>query len=211
MRTTGGGGFAATGRKGLIDLSGWIWQSCHMKFFLAVVVALMAWTPLMAKTISVVTVFEPISMHGTDGGEALSGSDEVFQATVIRRSMVLSGAFPESLIEAIKTPHKLPTNDPEYVVDEVNLLMLCRIGIEAEMRDEGLLVTFDLSKASIPDEVDATLRQVMRLAIFAVRQTLELYQAPQPDALAVVLRLRGLNEATESLKDLEMSFEISGQ
>ena len=181
-----------------------------MKFHLLAIFAMVVSMPIMAKTISVMTVFEPISMHGTDGGEALSDSDEVFQATVISRSMVLSGAFPETLIESIVTPHKLPTNDPSYLVDEVNLLILCRIGIAAEMGDDGLVVTFDMSKASIPDEVDATMRQVMRLAIYAVRQTLESYQAPQPNSLAVTIRLEGLTATNESLSDLELSFEAGG-
>lgn len=167
--------------------------------------------PASATTISLMTVFEPISIHGTDGGESLTDSGEVFQATVIHRAMVLSGAFPETLVEAIKTPHRLPANDPNYQVDEVNLLILCRIGLAAEMTEDGLAITFHMGDARIPDEVDATLRQVTRLSILAVRKTLEIYQAPQPDPLRVVIRLAGLDESTESLRDLEQPFEISGQ
>lgn len=166
--------------------------------------------PVSATTISVVTVFEPISMHGTDGGESLTESEEVFQATVIHRSMVLSGAFPEVLVGAIKSPHRLPTNDPNYQVGEVNLLILCGIGLEAEMVGDRLVVTFDLGRAEIPEEVDATLRQVMRLSIFAVRKTLEAYQAPQMGPLPVIIRIEGLDESTDSLSDLEQSYEIAG-
>lgn len=165
---------------------------------------------LKATTLSVVPIFEPISLHGTDVDGALTNSDEALQATVVRRPMALSGAFPETLVEATRTPHRLATNDPQYDVEEVNLLELCAIGIAAEMTREGLVVVLDVSEAEIPREVDATLRQVMKLTALAVRRTLEVYQEPQPEALKVFLKIKGEGVVMDSLRDLEGHYLIEG-
>lgn len=166
--------------------------------------------PLAATTISVVPVFEPISLHDTDVDEVITDTGEALQATVISRPMALTGAFPETLIESIRTPHKLPNNNPNYDVEEVNLLVLCNIGISAELTDDGLTVKFDVAKLSIPEGVDLTVRQVLKLGIVAVRKTLEIYQTPQPDPLVVKIRIVGTDEGTVSLTDLDSEFELEG-
>lgn len=166
--------------------------------------------PLAATTISVVPVFEPVSLHETDVDEVITDTGEALQATVISRPMALTGAFPETLIEAIRTPQKLPSNNPNYTVEEANLLVLCNIGISAEVDEEGLLVKFDVSELSIPDGVDLTIRQVLKLGIVAVRKTLEIYQAPQADPLIVRIRITGTAEGTESLTELDSEFELEG-
>ena len=88
--------------------------------------------------------------------------------------------------------------------------MLCNIGISAEVDEEGLLVKFDVSELSIPDGVDLTIRQVLKLGIVAVRKTLEIYQAPQADPLIVRIRITGTAEGTESLTELDSEFELEG-
>lgn len=163
-----------------------------------------------ATTISVVPVFEPVSLHGTDVDEVITETGEALQATVISRPMALTGAFPETLVESIRTTHKLPSNNPNYTVEEVNLLVLCGIGISAEMTDDGLLVKFDVEALSIPEGVDLTVRQVLKLGIVAVRKTLEAYQAPQTDTLAVRIRIVGTGEGNASLTELDSAFELAG-
>ncbi|BCX49214.1 hypothetical protein HAHE_31220 [Haloferula helveola] len=165
---------------------------------------------LCATTISVVPVFEPLSLHGTDVDEAVSETGEALQATVMSRPMALSGAFPETLIEAVRTPHRLPSNDPNYVVDEANLLVLCRIGISAEMDEDGILVQFNVADLAIPQGIDLTVRQVLKLGIVAVRKTVEAYQAPQTDKLKVRVRILGTDEGTDSLRELDCEFEVKG-
>ena len=98
-----------------------------MKALLAFAVLL---SPLAATTISVVPVFEPVSLHETDVDEVITDTGEALQATVISRPMALTGAFPETLIESIRTPLKLPSNNPNYTVEEANLLVLCNIGLQ---------------------------------------------------------------------------------
>lgn len=180
----------------------------RMKFLLILVVLAL---PGPATTISVVPVFEPISLHGTDVDEIITETGEALQATVISRPMALTGAFPESLVDAIRTPHRLPGNNPNYLVEEANLLVLCDIGIGAEVTDDGLLVRLNVAELAIPEGVDLTVRQVLKLGLVAVRKTLEAYQAPQTDPLRVLVRIMGTDEGTASLKDLDSEFTLPGQ
>lgn len=166
---------------------------------------------MLATTISVVAIHEPLSMHGTDVDGGITETGEALQATVGSRSMALTGAFPEVLVEAIRTPHKLPTNNPNYQIEEVNLLVLCDIGIRAELKDDGLHVELNVSRLSIPEEVDLTARQVLRLAQVAIRRTLEDHQRSQPESLQVQISIAGTDDGTAPLKDLETTYRIGGE
>lgn len=158
---------------------------------------------LMATTISVVPIYEPISLHGTDVDDAVSEYGDSLQAAVMARPMALSGAFPEELVTSVATSHRLPTNHANYKVEEVNLLVLCGIGLDARMVDGTLVVSLDISEIAIPQEISLTVRQVLNLGIEAVRRTLSHYQNPQADGLPVRIRIRGTDESTASLTDLD--------
>lgn len=161
-----------------------------------------------ATTIMVVPVYEPLSLHGTDGDEAISDTGEALQACVMSRPMAMTGAFPEVLVEAIRSPHLIPTNNPNYKVQEANLLVLANIGINAELTREGLVVTLDVSQLAIPVEVDLTARQILKLAIVALRKTLEQHQQIQTDELSVTLVVEGADESKAGLKDLGTNFKV---
>jgi len=163
-----------------------------------------------ATTITMVPIYEPLSLHGTDGDEVISDTGEALQATVMPRPMALTGAFPETLVDSICTPHKIPTNNPNYKVLEANLLVLCHIGLAAELSADGLHVRLDVSKLSIPAEVDLTSRQVLKLAIVAVRKTLEEYQKPQTGGLTVFIEIIGVDQAKASLTDLSAKILLPG-
>ena len=164
--------------------------------------------PLAATTMSLVPVFEPLSMHGTDVDEGITETGEALQATVASRPMALTGAFPEVLIESIRSPHRFPTNNPNYKVEEANLLVLCNIGIAAETKEDGLHIGLDVAGLSIPEPVDLTARQVLKLALVAIRRTLEAYQVPQTDPLKVQVAIVGTDEGTASLQDLGIAFTL---
>lgn len=172
--------------------------------------ALLACGALSASTITVVPVYEPLSLHGTDGDDVISDVGEALQASVMPRPMALTGAFPEVLVDSIRTPHQVPTNNPNYKVTETNLLVLCDIGINGRLTEGGLVVTFDISKLSIPPEVDLTSRQVLKLALIAVRKTLEDYQRPQVDPLNVTVVVEGADEAKATLQDIGTKFTLGG-
>jgi hypothetical protein len=178
------------------------------KLLAAVMVAWLGWAGARASTIMVVPVFEPLSLHGTDGDEAISDTGEALQACVMSRPMAMTGAFPEVLVDAIRSPHLVPTNNPNYKVQEANLLVICNIGISGEMSTEGLIVRLDVAQLAIPTEIDLTARQILKLAIVALRKTLEVYQGPQTQPLAVTLVIEGADEGRANLKDLGARFTV---
>lgn len=180
-----------------------------MKILISALLAgFLAWVSASATTIMVVPVFEPLSLHGTDGDEAISDTGEALQACVMSRPMALTGAFPETLVDSIRSPHLIPTNNPHYKVQEANLLVLANIGIGSEMTTDGLIVRLDVSQLAIPPEVDLTARQILKLAIVALRKTLEEYQRAQTNPLAVSLVIEGADEAKAGLRDLNAKFVI---
>ncbi len=180
-----------------------------MRIFIAALVAgWFSWLSAQATTIMVVPVFEPLSLHGTDGDEAISDTGEALQACVMSRPMAMTGAFPEVLVDAIRSPHMVPTNNPNYKVQEANLLVICNIGISGEMNSEGLMVRLDVAQLAIPTEIDLTARQILKLAIVALRKTLEVYQEPQTQPLAVTLVIEGADEGRANLRDLGARFTI---
>ncbi len=182
-----------------------------MKILLAALsAACLAWSTATATTIMVVPIYEPLSLHGTDGDEAISDTGEALQACVMARPMAMTGAFPEVLIDAIRSPHLIPTNNPNYKIQEANLLVLANIGISGEMTPEGLTVRLDVAQLRIPTEVDLTSRQILKLIIVAIRKTLEVYQAPQTGTLAVTLIIEGADETKANLLDLGAQFVIGG-
>jgi hypothetical protein len=176
-----------------------------IRILICAMVSLMA---ASASTITVVPIYEPLSLHGTDGDEAISDVGEALQASVMARPMALTGAFPEVLIDSIKSPHQVPTNNPNYKVVEANLLVICDILIGGKMTEDGLLVSLDITNLTIPPEVDLTSRQVLKLALIAVRKTLEEYQRPQTQPLKVTVEIDGAVEGKASLADLGVKFTI---
>jgi hypothetical protein len=182
-------------------------QNPLMKF-LPLVISVFFTAQALASTITVVPIYEPLSLHGTDGDEAISDIGEALQASVMARPMALTGAFPEVLVDSIKSAHQIPTNNPNYKVTEVNLLVLCNIGISGKMTEEGLQVNLDITQLAIPQDVDLTSRQVLKLVLIAVRKTLEEYQRPQPHPLAVSVVIDGAVEAKASLADLGVKFTL---
>lgn len=162
-----------------------------------------------ASTITAVPIFEPLSLHGTDGDEAISEIGEALQAAVMSRPMALTGAFPEVLVDAIRSPHAIPTNHPNYQVKEANLLVLCKVDLVGEMTAAGLLVRFNIANLAIPPEVDLTSRQVLRLALVALRKTLEAYQTHQQQALKVTVVVEGADEGKAALRELGGKFEVA--
>lgn len=163
---------------------------------------------LVATTLTVMAIHEPLSLHGTDGDDVISDIGEALQASVMPRPMALTGGFPEALVEAIRSPHLLPTNHPYYKVQEVNLLVLCKVGIAAEKTENGLLVKLDVAEMQIPPAVDLTKRQVLKLAIVAVRRTIEEYQKSQAEALEISLVINNADEKDAVLRELNAKFTV---
>ncbi len=174
----------------------------------SVFLSLLLACPCFATTIAIVPIYEPLTLHGTDAADIITDIGEALQATVMPRPMALTGAIPEALVEAIRTPHPIPTNAPNYKVKEANLLVLCDLTLAAEMTAEGMTVTLDVSKIIIPEEVDMTARQLIRITFAALQKTLEVYQQQQTQPLHVDIKITGTTEKNATLKDLEATFIV---
>jgi hypothetical protein len=161
-----------------------------------------------AITVEVVQLYQPVSLHGTDGVGDDEGGEDAFQAAVFSRPAAISGAIPEDLVKAIAMPHKIISNSPAYDVEDANLLTLCKMVLTAEMKNDKLLVRLDLTAFTIPEDVDLTARQVVRLTIIAIRQTLTDYYRRLQASLEVSVGVIGTSEGNESLKDLAARFQI---
>ena len=161
-----------------------------------------------ATTISVVPIYEPLTLSGTDSADIITDIGEALQATVMPRPMAITGAIPEALVEAIRTPHPIPTNAPNYKVKEANLLVICNLTLDAEMTEQGMTVTLDVSKLIIPEDIDMTARQLVRITFAALQKTLEVHQLQQTIPLHVDIKITGTTEKNATLKELEATFIV---
>ncbi|MCH2063720.1 MAG: hypothetical protein MK194_08345 [Roseibacillus sp.] len=162
-------------------------------------------------TLEVVNLYQPLSLHGTDGvGESL-GEDDPVQAAVMSRPYAVTGAMPEDLVKAVGSPHRITSNGDGYVVEDANLLNLCKIELSAEMKNTRLLVRLDVSKLELPEELDLTARQVVTLSIVAIEYTLKDYFRNSKDEdLRVSIGVKGTNEGNEALKNLARRLTLGG-
>lgn len=165
-----------------------------------------------ATVIDVVSIYQPLSLHGSDVDDEIDDTGEALQAAIMARPMALTGAFPEVLIESIALPHRLPTNNPNYVIPEVNLVVLCGLKLSAEQKEKGELhLEINIANLVIPEDIDLTARQVIKLVSASIRKTLGEYNAGQKEDLKVQLRVVGTNEQNHSLQDLGAQYVVPGK
>lgn len=165
---------------------------------------------IVASTIEVVRLYQPLSLHGTDGAGEHQEVDELLQASVMATPYALSGAFPEDLVKAVALPNKLRTNTEGYEVAEVNLVILSGLTIDVTMEDANLIITLDVSKLSIPEEIDLTTRQILKMTISSIIKTLQGYYSHDEETLTLYcdVEITGTTESNASLADLTQKFTI---
>lgn len=165
-----------------------------------------------ATVIDVVQIYQPISLHGSDVDDEVDDTGESLQASILSRPMALTGAFPEVLVESIAMPHALPTNNENYNIKEVNLVVICGLKIQAELDDDGmLLVEINIANLVIPEEIDMTARQVLRLVSGSIKKTLVEYNGMQKEDLRVQVRVVGTNESNHALQDMGNKYSVEGK
>lgn len=177
-------------------------------------VLLLFWlAPVIAQgiTIEVVKLYQPISLHRTDsGGVELDG--EPLQAAVLSRPVAVSGAIPEDLVKALALPHRLATNSPAYAESDANLISLCKIALKVELKGQRLLVRLDVSELAIPDGIDLTARQILRLTIMSMERTLKEYFGTIDEELySVSVGIIGTKDQNASLRQLATRFKLGGK
>ena len=181
-----------------------------MKWICLLVMLLVTWLP--ATVIDVVQIYQPLSLHGSDVDDEVDDMGQSLQAAILSRPMALTGAFPEVLVESIAMPHQLPTNNENYKVKEVNLVALCGLKLQAELTKDGVLeVEVNIANLVIPEDVDLTARQVLKLVHGSIRKTLTEYNSAQKEELKVLLRIVGTQESNRSLEDLGTQYKVPGK
>ena len=181
-----------------------------MKLLWVFSVLLATWLP--ATVIDVVQIYQPLSLHGSDVDDEVDDMGHSLQAAILSRPMALTGAFPEVLVESIAMPHQLPTNNPNYQVKEVNLIALCGLKLNAELTKDGVLeVEVNVANLIIPEDVDLTARQVIKLVHGSIRKTLSEYNSSQKEELKVLFRIVGTQESNRTLEDLGAQYKVPGK
>jgi hypothetical protein len=163
---------------------------------------------LMASTIEVIHLYQPLSLHGTDGVGEHEEVDELLQASVLGAPYALSGAIPEDLVKAVAKPHQIRTNTPGYKVAEANLVILAGLTLDAQLEDAALRIQIDVTNLAIPEGVDLTSRQILKMTILAIEKTLETYYSHGEEKLFCELEIKGTTEKNASLRDLDQKFTI---
>jgi len=173
------------------------------------VLFLLLCSPVVAVTLEVVELHQPLSLHRTDGIGDTLGKEDPVQAGVFSRPYAVTGAMPEDLVKAVAAPHRIATNSEGYEVDDANLLNLCGVALSSEMKVNRLLVRFDVGNFELPEELDLTARQVIRLSVIAVERTLRAYfQSVKDEVLSVSIGITGTTEGNAALKDLAKRFRL---
>lgn len=164
---------------------------------------------LGAVTKEVVRVFQPLSFHDTDSATEFGPEGKLLQAEVVALPMVLSGAFPEDLVKAVSKPHQFPTNNPDYEVSEVNMLVLCGLRLEVVREAAKLEILLDCSEMKTPEYLEVEISLVIEMVVESLRRTLRLYYRDgEHEGFDCHFSLSGLPEEAGELKKLETSFTV---
>lgn len=161
-----------------------------------------------ASTLDVLSVYQPLSLHGTDAAVEYEGKP--LQARVLSRPMVLSGAMPEALVEAVGRPHRM-AGVANYAVKECNLLVMYGIRVSAVLSDDELLVSFDVSQRVLPEGIDLSYDDVLRFAVEAVKLSLRDYHHAEGEPLKIRFAVEGTDEKSAGLKKHAGRMEVEGR
>ncbi len=162
----------------------------------------------LSSTKSVCRVWQPISLHGTDVSSVLGKESGVDYTVLMSRPVVLSGALPEDLVYAVALKHQLASIGG-YDEKEAHLIALSKIKLRAQLTDDGLLVTVDVSGAVVPKEVEVSLFNVVKLSIAALKMTLEDYSAAYLEegmSCSILVTSDKKGPQLEQLKKLDVRF-----
>lgn len=145
-------------------------QEMKHSYIAPILASLLLQTTLQAER-SLVEVYQPTSLLGTDlDGDPL-GTGESLAATIVARPVIIGGAFPESPVHAVSLPHKI-AGAPEGFPEESNLIVIVGGRVHAEWGQTEHRIIADFSKAKVPENLGVTIIQVMKLTAICLQKTL---------------------------------------
>jgi hypothetical protein len=118
-----------------------------------------------------IVVYQPTSLLGTELDADPLGTGESLAATIVARTVIIGGAFPESPVHAISLPHRI-AGAPENFPKESNLIVLVGADIHAEWGEKEDRIIADFSHAKAPENLGVTLIQVMKMSALCLQRTL---------------------------------------
>jgi hypothetical protein len=139
-------------------------------FVIAVLASLLVLTVSYAER-SLVQVYQPTSLLGTEGEDDPLGTGEWMAATIVSRPVIIGGAFPESPVYAVSLPHRI-AGATEGFPQESNLIVIVGGKVHAEWGESEHRIIADFSKATVPENLGVTLIQVMKLTAVCLQKTL---------------------------------------
>lgn len=127
--------------------------------------------PLWAER-GIEAVAQPLSLLGTEADGDPLGDGESIAAIIMTRPTVVGGTFPESVVQAMRSPHQI-ADAPENFPKESNLIVMVGAKITAEWGEANHAVIADFPQADIVEEAGATLLQLMQLTAICLQKNLE--------------------------------------
>lgn len=141
------------------------------RLFAVAVLASIPFTSLLHAERSLIEVYQPTSLLGTElDGDPL-GTGESLAATIVVRPAIIGGAFPESAVHAISLPHKI-AGAPDGFPEESNLIVIVGGEVHAEWGQAEDQIIADFSKAKVTENLGVTLIQVMKMTAICLQKTL---------------------------------------
>jgi hypothetical protein len=96
-------------------------------------------------------IFQPTSLLGTDTEDEPLKNGQAMAATILRRPVLIGGAFPESPVDAMCLPHRIAGAGDGFPV-ESNLIVLIGAKVQAEWGEKFHTVTADFSQARASED-----------------------------------------------------------
>lgn len=140
-------------------------------FHVVAILASFTFTSVLHAERSLIEVYQPTSLLGTElDGDPL-GSGESLAATIVSRPVLIGGAFPEDPVYAVSIPHKI-AGAPVGFPEESNLIVIVggKVGAEWGQKEDQIIA--DFSKAKVPENLGVTLIQVMKMTALCLQKTL---------------------------------------
>ena len=158
---------------------------------------LLTFLALTLSTLAVTTglnaIYQPLALYGTDYDSDEAEDGKMLQGVVMDRPMALSGAFPEVLVEAVSSSHKLASIGA-YDEKEANLIPLCGVKVRAELGDTRLRLVIDLEKLDVPKKLELSDLEVTILVIEAIMRTFSEWGEVHAEEAEVELIVTGREE-----------------
>jgi len=156
---------------------------------------------------SVLEVYQALTLAGTDSDATPDGFTDPVQVKVMSRPVVVFGALPEALIDAVIAPHEIQSFG-FYKEKEANVAVLCKISMSGRTTPSTFVVEIDVSELTVHEQVDLSARQIVQVLVQSAEKTLRSYYGDQGGkAPKCRIKVVGTDEKNAFLLELEKTIK----